>query len=122
MFGRVVLALISTPAYGLGVALAALPVTLICYAILGAFGVTAILLPLLLLVVAFLVQVTIYVQTARYAASFTGLKKFEFQPDFFGAIGKGFMVSFIGQILYTLARWSQSRWCSWNTVGAKHCG
>lgn len=102
MFGRTVLSLISSPAYGLLVALATLPVTLIGNFVLAMFGVTAILLPFLVLIVAFLVQVAIYVQTARYAGSFTSLIGITKQPDFFGAIGKGLMVSFLGQIIYFL--------------------
>lgn len=102
MFGRVVLALVKSPIYGIGVALAVLPLTLVGNIALAAFGIMAILLPLLVLIVAFLVQVAIYVQTARYAGSFSGLRPIARQPDFFHAAGKGLILCFIGQIILTL--------------------
>ncbi|MEM7056629.1 MAG: hypothetical protein AAF557_03505 [Pseudomonadota bacterium] len=102
MFGRVMTALIRSPGYGILVALATLPVTLVGNLVLGMFGVMAILLPLLILIFAFLVQVAIFVQTARFAGNFSGLKRFPQQPDFFVAAGKGLMVCFLGQILLGL--------------------
>lgn len=102
MFGRVFMALIRSPLYGAGVALAVFPLTFVSNMVLAAFGVTAILLPFLILLLAFFIQVVIFVQTARFAASFSGLRKFPEQPDFFEAAGKGLMICLIGQILLGL--------------------
>ena len=103
MFGRIMMALAISPGYGFLVALSVFPITFIGVFGLAMFGGLAILVPLLLLLAAFIVQVAIFVQSARFAGNYTGLKNFQQQPDFFVAAGRGLMISVLGQILLGLA-------------------
>jgi len=102
MFGRVVMALVRSPLLGIGVALPVLPITFVGIMILAAFGVAAIMLFVLVFMMVFIMQVAVFVQTARFAASFSGFKSISKQPDFFQVAGKGLVIFFIGQILLGL--------------------
>jgi len=103
MFGRLLLALGAAPAYGVLVALCVLPLTIVGNLVVAVLAVFAFLLPLVVLIAAFLVQVAIYVQTARYATSFTGAKPMHEYPDFFHAVGLGTLISLIGQVIFIMA-------------------
>lgn len=102
MFGRVVMALIRSPLYGLAVALPVMPLTFVGLMILAEFGVAAIMLFTLVFLMVFIMQVAVFVQTARFAASFSGFKNIARQPDFFQVAGRGIVIFMIGQILLGL--------------------
>lgn len=102
MFGRVVMALARSPLYGIAVSVPVMPITLVGIMILAAFGVAAIMLFLLVFLLVFTIQVAVFIQTARFAASFTGFRTISKQPDFFLVAGKGLVIFLLGQILLCL--------------------
>ncbi|MEM6664491.1 MAG: hypothetical protein AAF666_20195 [Pseudomonadota bacterium] len=102
MFGRTVLALVSSPFYGFLVMLAVLPITIAGSLAVGVLAVLTIIVPILVIGALIVSQVAIYTQTARYAASFVGLERIANQPDFFRSAGRCFAIVIIAQILSAL--------------------
>lgn len=111
MFVRLVIALITSPIYGVLAALATLPLILfsgvlsvVLSSLMPTEGgtevlVIAIIAVPLALIASFMIQVLITVQTARYAASFSGAKALKAQPSFTTAFWRGFFVI----LLFTIA-------------------
>ena len=62
---------------------------------MGLLSVASLILPLILIVLSFLLQAAIYAQSARYAASMTGLKSLMQQPDFFRSVGRSLAVTIL---------------------------
>ncbi len=102
MFGRTVLALISSPLFGILATIAVLPITIIGNLLVGVIAAYGFILPIIALAASFVVQVAIYVQTARYCAAFTRLRRLSEQPNFFRAVRLGMMITLVGSIIMLL--------------------
>ena len=76
-----------------GTLLSALPFVAIAGVFLMGLSVVALLMPVAVGGMMVMVQAAIYTQSARYAASLTGLKPIMRQPDFFAAVGKGLLIT-----------------------------
>ena len=88
MLVRTIIALVSSPFYGVLIALATLPILVIGGIAMGLLSIASLILPLILIALSFVLQAAVYAQSARYAASMTGLKSLMQQPDFFRSVGR----------------------------------
>ncbi len=70
--------------------------------LIGVLTIASLIMPLILGAMSFLIQAAIYAQSARYAASMTGLKSIVKQPDYFAAVGKSLAITIITGIISSL--------------------
>lgn len=95
MLVRTIIALVSSPFYGVLIALATLPILVIGGIAMGLLSIASLILPLILIALSFVLQAAVYAQSARYAASMTGLKSLMQQPEFFRSVGRSLAVTII---------------------------
>lgn len=130
MAARLIIAVLSSPWYGVMAVLAALPLSLVgsvtivllSAAMSDESSAKAVVVNLLvgigLLILSLVVQIAVTVQTARYAGAFSGAKRLTQQPPFLQAFLRGLLVLLLLNVFFFLLTFAisvlaQKLWISW---------
>ena len=106
MLARTIIALVSSPWYGLLVTLIVIPLMIAFGVVAGLVGSGSLVMAAILMLSSVLFQAVVYAQSARYAGSFTGLQSIVDQPEFFAAVGRCLAVTIIVGILSAAVTWA----------------